>query len=132
MQILHGNQGVLSLTGGSTASEWNLSGLRFGLGRSTRAPRISVDVCETIDDVLVSADIPGATDEDVSLHVRGNTITLSGVIKPDADAEKKIFRFERASGTFSRHVTLPSAVDENSIETLLQNGVLCIRLKKRL
>lgn len=109
-----------------------LPGLRFGLGRSLRPPRIAVNVSETDHEILLSADIPGIEVENISFVVKGNTLTFSGVVVSDEkeDDDRKLVCFERASGEFSRRIVLPAMVIENSINVSAKNGVVFVELRK--
>ena len=45
-------------------------------------------------------------------------------------AKEGSYRIERASGSFSRSLTLPEGIDPDSIEARFENGVLEVRVPK--
>src|SRR5690349_392502 len=71
-----------------------------------------VDVYETTDSIVLKADLPGMTQNDVEISVEGNTLTLKGERKFEKEVnEKEYYRMERSYGTFTRSFTLPPTVD---------------------
>jgi HSP20 family protein len=109
--------------------------VRLGMGKSFRVPHVNVNVSETDDDILVSADVPGLASGDIMIEIRGNTLTMTGNIPSEIreeDTQRRFLRCERSSGEFSRHVVLPSAVNEDTIGAVVENGVLFISLQKRM
>jgi len=100
------------------------------LSASSFVPR--TDIYEENDRLLLDMEIPGLRPEDFKLTIEGNTLTISGERK--AEAEKKegqYHRVERAYGSFSRSFTLPSTVDPNNIRAAYENGILHLTMLKR-
>ncbi|GGJ07578.1 hypothetical protein GCM10010885_15880 [Alicyclobacillus cellulosilyticus] len=95
-------------------------------------PRIPVDVRETPNEVVVTAEIPGLErKEDVQIRVHDQHLHLSGQIERHATTQgEHVFRSERFFGRFSRTVPLPSPVDERGAKAAYRNGVLEVRLPK--
>ncbi|MEO0225587.1 MAG: Hsp20/alpha crystallin family protein [candidate division WOR-3 bacterium] len=90
-----------------------------------------VDIEETADEILVRAEIPGLKKEDIKVSVVGNTLTLSGERKYEAEEKGKTFhRIERAYGKFYRNISLPAEVDNNKVKAQYKDGVLTINLPK--
>lgn len=99
--------------------------------RAAMVPRL--DVAETDNEVEVTTDLPGFKPEEVHVEVRDNYLTVSGEHveeKKENGNGKKYHRMERRTGTFSRSVWLPCAVDERKVDAQLKQGVLTIRLPK--
>lgn len=92
-----------------------------------------VDIFENDKHELVlKAELPDVTREEISLRVENNTLTISGHKKPEADVKEQQYRrIERTYGSFSRSFTLPATVDTGSIAAEFKNGVLTIRLPLR-
>lgn len=93
---------------------------------------LRVDVREHDDDVIVVADIPGASKEDISVQiVDPRTIQISSQrnIEQEKDEEGYYMR-ERMFGSTSRLVHLPADVKDSDFTGSFKNGVLEIRLKK--
>jgi HSP20 family protein len=91
----------------------------------------AMDVVETQDHFVLRADLPGLAEEDVSIELEDTVLTVSGERKVEhEEGEEGYFRVERATGAFSRSLTLPEGVNANSIEASFANGVLEIRVPK--
>ena len=90
-----------------------------------------VDIFEKGDDMVISAELPGVTKEDIDMHVEGNTLTLRGERKREAEhADGETYRMERVYGSFARSFKLPKTVDATRIAASFSNGVLTITLPK--
>jgi HSP20 family protein len=89
----------------------------------------AADIEETEDAWLIEAEIPGVKREDIDIEVHENELEISGEIK---ERERKgiIRRRTRRVGRFEYRVTLPTAIDQDSIEATLDEGVLTIRVPK--
>ncbi len=91
----------------------------------------AMDLVETEDHYVLRADLPGLTEADVKLEVDRDVLTLSGERKVEHEAKKDgYYRLERASGAFSRSLTLPEGVDASAIEATFAHGVLEVRVPK--
>jgi HSP20 family protein len=92
-----------------------------------------VDIFESGNHELVlKAELPDLSREDINLKVENNTLTLSGQKKMDKEVkEDQYHRIERTFGAFSRTFTLPATVDTAKIAAEYKNGVLSVRLPLR-
>jgi HSP20 family protein len=91
----------------------------------------AMDLVETDDDFVLRADLPGLTEDDVHIELEDNVLTLSGERKSEHEERKEgYYRVERASGAFSRSLTLPEGVDAAAIKASFDNGVLEVRIPK--
>jgi HSP20 family protein len=91
----------------------------------------ALDVSETDEAVVVKAELPGMTRDDIDISVQGNTLTIGGEKKETAeDRGKDYYVSERRYGTFRRALTLPSGVDAEHIEAKYRDGVLTVTLPK--
>jgi HSP20 family protein len=91
----------------------------------------AMDVTETDEQYVLRADLPGMSEGDVNVELDDNVLTISGVRKSEHEQRSKgFYRVERASGSFSRSLTLPEGVDADSIEASFDNGVLEVRVPK--
>ena len=92
-----------------------------------------VDIYETDGhDVVIKADLPDMTREDIEVTVENNTLTLRGTRKPPVDVKDEQFRrIERNYGTFSRSFTLPNTVEATRVSAEYKNGVLTVKLPFR-
>ncbi|MEW9669113.1 Hsp20/alpha crystallin family protein [Ammoniphilus sp. 3BR4] len=92
-----------------------------------------VDLYETIEEVVVSCEVPGLQrKDDVHIHVTGRHLTINGIIqRASEDAQdNRYHRTERYFGNFYRMVDLPHKVVEESAKASYRNGVLEIRMRK--
>jgi HSP20 family protein len=91
----------------------------------------AMDLVETDDDFVLRADLPGLSEGDVNIELEDNVLTVSGERKSEHEERKEgYYRVERASGNFSRSLTLPEGVNAEAIKANFENGVLEIRIPK--
>ncbi len=91
-----------------------------------------VDVYETDDSIRLVADLPGVKQGEIQVSIEGDTLTLKGERKRDAEVrEDQYYRVERSYGTFQRNILLPSVVDPNKVKATYRDGVLEILLPKK-
>ncbi|MFO8064864.1 MAG: Hsp20/alpha crystallin family protein [Spirochaetota bacterium] len=94
------------------------------------APRM--DVQDSDDQVLVTAELPGVDIKDVDVSVSGNVLTIKGEKKDEHKEENgDYYHRERWSGSFQRSLTLPDAIDPDKVEAEMKEGVLRITFPKR-
>jgi HSP20 family protein len=103
-------------------------------GRSngtTRRWLPAMDLVEIADHYVLRADLPGLSDEDVTIQLEDNVLTISGERKTEhRDQQEGYYRLERAFGSFTRSLTLPDGVDPDSVQARFDRGVLEIRIPK--
>jgi HSP20 family protein len=91
----------------------------------------AMDLVETQDHFVVRADLPGLTQDDISIELEDNVLTISGERKREEKTEKEgYFRLERASGQFARSLTLPEGIDAEGVTAEFKDGVLEVRIPK--
>jgi HSP20 family protein len=91
----------------------------------------NVDVSETKDDIIVIAEIPGMTKDDIKVTLHENILTLSGEKQQEKEEkETNYHRVERSYGSFSRSFDLPTKVQFDKIKANYQDGILKITLPK--
>jgi HSP20 family protein len=91
----------------------------------------AMDLVEADDHFLLKADLPGLGEEDVSIEVQDNTLTVSGERKSEYEQRNKgWYRLERSFGRFSRSLTLPEGVNADAISAHFDKGVLEVRIPK--
>ncbi len=91
----------------------------------------SVDISETDNEIIVTAELPGVKKDDVKISLQENVLTIRGEKKQEKEEKNENFhRVERAYGMFQRSFTLPATVDPNKIKATFKDGVLKIRLPK--
>jgi len=108
---------------------------------ATGAFQPPIDVYESEGALIVDAELPGLSAEDVQVKVEGGILTIRGERKRPAGPRVKpkggrpgsdrYHRMERRFGTFVRAFTLPPSVDSFSLETSFEEGVLRVILSKK-
>jgi HSP20 family protein len=89
----------------------------------------AVDLCETADALIVTAELPGLSRDQVRIEVQDGRITLQG--RRDARVPcEQYHQVERGHGEFSRTFALPSSVEVEMISADLRDGVLTIIIPK--
>ena len=90
----------------------------------------ALNIWEDENNILVEAEVPGLSMNDIELFVVGNELTVKGERNAERDERKTYHRRERGIGTFSRVVRLPVDIDSNKVAAVLKHGVLTITLPK--
>jgi HSP20 family protein len=102
-----------------------------GAGTPLRRWIPAMDLVETEDDFVLRADLPGLAEQDVNIELEDHILTVSGERKAEHEERKEgYYRVERASGTFSRSLTLPEGVNPDSVKATFDKGVLEVRIPK--
>lgn len=91
----------------------------------------SIDISETDDTFLISAELPGMKKEDIDISLENGRLSISGERSFEKEEKnKKFHRVETKYGSFERSFQLPDNVDENSISASYENGLLNITIEK--
>jgi HSP20 family protein len=105
-----------------------------GAGNGTATVRRwipAMDLIETGEHFVLKADLPGMDEGDVNIEVENNVLTVSGERKTAHEEKHEgYYRLERATGAFSRSLTLPEGIDAESVTATFHNGVLEVRVPK--
>jgi HSP20 family protein len=113
----------------NTFFEAPTSGGQAGNGARRWMP--AMDLVETDEHFVLRADLPGLGHGDVDLSLEENVLTLSGERKAEHEERGEgFYRVERATGAFSRSLTLPEGVDGGAITARFDKGVLEVRIPK--
>jgi HSP20 family molecular chaperone IbpA len=89
-----------------------------------------VDIYESGDDIVLLADMPGVTKDNLSLDVDKGELTIRGTfLEQETEGEKLLD--ECLYGEYYRTFTLADAIDTEKISAKLENGVLSMTLPKR-
>jgi len=94
-----------------------------------RERRLALDVYTTPSEIVIAANVPGLKPEEVSITLEGDTLSISGEIKPPLENVEYLFQ-ERGYGKFSRSLTINVPVEQDKAEAAFENGVLTISLPK--
>lgn len=105
----------------------------FNFPRESGAWLPPVTVSETSDDLVLTAELPGMREDDISIDLENNVLTISGEkneVREEGDEERRYHVYERHFGTFNRSFTLPRTVDPNDIRATFDNGILMVTMPK--
>ena len=103
-----------------------------GNGRSGWNPAMNVE--ETNDGLVLSAELPGLTEEDISIELENNVLSISGEKseeRTEGDEDRRYHLWERSYGAFQRSFTLPRTVKADDIRAVFDKGILRISLPKQ-
>lgn len=90
-----------------------------------------VDISETPESYLVSAELPGLTKDDVNINYEDGILSIRGEKKQEKEEKRKNYhRVERSFGAFERSFRVPSRVLVDKIEAKFKDGVLHLLLPK--
>jgi len=92
----------------------------------------AVNVAETKEELILSAELPGMNIDDVEIEVENNVLSLRGEkkeLKEEGD-EKRYHLWERCYGTFERSFTLPRTVKTDQITAHFKDGILHVQMPK--
>lgn len=93
----------------------------------------AVNVEETADHLVLTAELPGMKREDVELEVENNILTIRGEKseeRQEGDENKRYHVWERSYGAFQRSFTLPRTVKADEIAAEFKDGILYVRMPK--
>lgn len=91
-----------------------------------------MNVEESADEVVLTAELPGMDHDDINLEIENNVLTLSGekVDESQENMDRRYHVWERRYGSFQRSFSLPSTVDAEKIEARFDKGVLHVHMPK--
>ena len=91
-----------------------------------------VDIYDSKDNLVVKADLPGLSKDDIQVAIQENILTISGEKKQELNvSENEYLRTERFYGSFHRAITLPTEVDRTKVQANFKDGVLELILPKK-
>jgi HSP20 family protein len=92
-------------------------------------PRL--DVSETDKELKIRAELPGVAEEDLSVELDGDLLTIRGEKKvEEEEKDERHHVVERAFGSFMRTIQLPFAPKPDQVQASFENGVLTIAVPK--
>ncbi|RMH15816.1 MAG: Hsp20/alpha crystallin family protein [Acidobacteria bacterium] len=111
--------------------DWPSLSTFFDGGTYERGWMPAVDIRETDDAFIATAELPGMDKKDIEVTVDGNVLTLRGERKlEDAQKDNGYRRIERAYGTFQRSFALPTGVDSTKVSAQFKDGLLTLTIPK--
>jgi HSP20 family protein len=108
-----------------------MNGLLEGNGRAAQSWVPAVDVWETENDLVYAFDLPGVAEEQISIELQDDTLTVTAERERTEERSGDGFvRYERRFGSFSRAVGVPHGISEDKVKADYRDGVLEIRVAK--
>lgn len=84
-----------------------------------------LEVRQRGNELVVCADLPGLSPDDVDIDVEDGVLTISGERQQsNEDRQENYYRSERSYGSFVRSIPLPEGVNEEEVRAHFDNGVL--------
>lgn len=113
-------------------SEMNRLFDRWGSdGASQPAAFPAANIWEDHEALHVEMELPGLDLKNLEIYVTGdNQLAIKGERRVSLPEKAVVHRQERAFGSFTRVLTLPTPVDADKVEARLENGILSLRLAK--
>jgi HSP20 family protein len=103
----------------------------FSDGATQPTMAFDLDMAETPEGYVVTADLPGFSRKDVNITLQEGVLVIDAERKHEQTREgEQFFVRERFVGRFQRALRLPTAVKDSSINATLKDGVLKIELAK--
>ncbi len=98
----------------------------------SRTPQLpQLHVTENENAILVTAEVPGISQENLEIHLENKTLILKGERKRETEEKEGTWhRVERSFGSFKRAISLSSEVDASKVEAVYKDGVLHISLPR--
>jgi len=94
----------------------------------------TVEITETDEELVLTAELPGMTKENVEITFEDEILRIRGEKKDERKEEKnggaRYHMWERSYGAFERSFTLPRMVDPTKLAAEMKNGVLTIHMPK--
>ena len=93
---------------------------------------MAVDLYEDGTDLVVEMNLSGLKAEDIDVEVEDNHLRISGNREEVQEKkEKSHYQKEIRRGSFDRLVHLPDVVDHTNVQATYKDGVLTVRMPKR-
>ncbi len=90
------------------------------------------NIYETPTHWVIQVEVPGVKREDLSVEILNQTLVIRGHRSESAEEEeRRYYVMEFAFGPFERHIRLPQGLDLERIESVLDAGLLKIRIPKK-
>jgi HSP20 family protein len=90
-----------------------------------------VDIIETKDEFVISAELAGLDKKDLSLTLEDDILTLKGEkVRQTPEEDQNYDLSERRFGKFSRRFVMPDSIKPDKIETSFKDGLLRVSIPK--
>ena len=111
-----------ALSGLTTADRAFFAGSRFP----------AINVWEDERALFVEAEVPGVTMDSIDVSILDGELAIKATRPLTLPEGAAVIRQDRPTGEFVRTFSLPCAVDESAVDASLKDGVLTVRIPKRM
>ena len=96
-----------------------------------RSWKPQIDMYETPDEVVVVAEIPGVSQEEVEVEISSKAVRIFGIRTGSSGTDNARYRLaEIQYGSFERFLSLPAQIDPEKVSASYSDGFLTVRLAK--
>jgi HSP20 family molecular chaperone IbpA len=92
--------------------------------------RPNVDILERPDELVVLADVPGASGENIDIDFEDGTLTIRARVEPRDQGRPEFLVREYSVGDFCRTFHVSEVIDAEKITAECADGVLTLHLPK--
>jgi HSP20 family protein len=93
---------------------------------------IPINISESDKELILRAELPGFSKDEVKLKVTPTTVDISAEKKKiSIEKGKTFYRQERAYGSARRVMTLPAEVKAEGVKAKFENGILEVVMQKK-
>ncbi len=96
--------------------------------RSVFVPQ--ADIYETMEDVVVTVDMPGLTEDDIDITLEKNILTITGISSQNVPDGYSLAFAEYEPGDYERSFRLTDQINREGIQAVYKDGVLKLTLPK--
>lgn len=90
-----------------------------------------IDLQDKDNDVVLRAELPGMTQDDIEVKLHDGYISIKGEKKNESSKNENGIQYtERSYGSFYRSIPLPYEVKEDEVNAEFKNGVLEVNMPK--
>ncbi|MBF0574330.1 MAG: Hsp20/alpha crystallin family protein [Desulfamplus sp.] len=90
----------------------------------------AVDIYENDNEIILLADMPGVSTDDITIDLKDGVLTLTGDVKPWENEDESDVLVEFDIGKYYRQFNLSEAIQQEKIEANFTDGVLKLTLPK--
>jgi HSP20 family protein len=102
-----------------------------GMPAQSGLSALPLDVCETENEFVIKAALPGVKPDDVQITIHGDTLTIRGESKAEEEKKGEHWHLrERRFGVFQRSLSLSAPVNSDKAQADFEHGVLTLTLPK--
>jgi HSP20 family protein len=89
-----------------------------------------VNICETDDEFVLTANMPGVVRDNVKVRVEGDALIMFGAIQYEEAFNRNYLLNEQEIANYYRTFKISDTVNQSNIEARYDNGQLVVNLQK--